>query len=299
MSKIVVVKNLELYPDQIRRLKSLGTVKIYKDNPRSPEEWLIRCKNADIICSGKFGLEKIYDLKNVFISLPFVGIEFLKKDKLKENNINVSNCPGCNRDAVSEWIIAMMINLTRQFPQYIKCKKLPGGTLKANVGLTGKTVCILGKGNIGSRVGEICRAFDTNVNYFRRGDNLLDCTKDADIIVDCLSSNPTTEKLLDKKFFRALKKDSYFITITSKTCDTDAMIEALDKNILAGVAHDAAEIGIGNVSDPLYVKLRKHKKILTTPHIAYNSDVTNRVGNDMMIDNVEAWIKGKPINLIK
>ena len=77
------------------------------------------------------------------------------------------------------------------------------------------------------------------------------------------------------------------------------MLGALDKGILAGVAHDAGGIKVGDTADPFYQKLLKHPKVLVTPHIAYNTDVRARVSYDMMIDNVEAWIKGKPINLLE
>ena len=42
----------------------------------------------------------------------------------------------------------------------------------------------------------------------------------------------------------------------------------------------------------------RHLKIIATPHIAYNSDYTDTLGNKMMIDNIEAWLGGKPINLV-
>ena len=171
---------------------------------------------------------------------------------------------------------------------------------KETQGLTGRKATILGKGNIGSRVGRILKAFDAEVSYFKRGDDLLESINSADLVVDTLSSNPTTHGLLDKKFFMSLKKGSYFITVTGqKIYDIDAMIESLDKGILAGAANDSGGIQVGNISDPFYRRLTKHPKILATPHIAYNTDITDRTGNGMMIDNIEAWLKGKPINLVK
>jgi len=300
--KIVVIEPMGFYPDQIKRLKSLGDVTIHDDLAESPEEWVKRCEDADIICSGKYGLkEKIYELADVFFSLPFVTVGWLNKKRLKKGNITVSYCPGCNKHAVSEWIIVMMLLLLRRLDRLIKVKKLKEKTAsKKYLGLAGKKVCVLGKGNIGSRVFAVCKAFDMKVVCFKKGDDLLRFVKSADVIINTLSTNPTTIGLLDKRFFDSLKKGSYFITVTSsKIYDSKAMLEALDKNILAGVADDAGGILPGNVEDPYYKKLLKYPKVLTTPHISYQSDVTVRVGNDMMIDNVEAWIKGKPINLVK
>lgn len=298
--KIIITQGMDLFSDQIERLKNLGEVKIYNDLSKTPEEWLDRCRGFDIICTGEFGLkQKVYELKNVFISLPFVGIGWLDKEKLKENNIIVAYSPGCNKDAVSEWIIGMMINLLRELPRYINIKNLLEHTMpEITSGLTNKKVCILGAGNIGSRVGKICEAFDMQVRFFLKGDDLLQSIKDANVVINCLSQNPTTLNLLNSKFFSALKNGSYFISVTnSEIYDTEALVNSLEKNVIAA-AIDVADIQVGDTSDPFYKKLLENDKILTTPHISYNTDVTARVANDMMIDNVEAYLKGKPINLL-
>lgn len=300
MPKIVVPLNLELFPDQIKRLKKLGDVTFYNDWAKTPEEWLQRVKDADIICGGKFGLkEKYQDLKNVFISLPFVGVGFFDENILKKRNIVVAKTPGGNKVAVSEWIVGMIFNLLRRFPFYINNKTLNDDLPPIEHSLKDKNITILGQGNIGSRVGKICEVLEMNVSYFKRGDDLLKSVKNADVVVDTLSSNPTTKGLLDEKFFLSLKNGSYFLTVTgTEIYDTDGIIKSLDQNILAGVAMDAGSIKVGDTNDPYYQKLLQHPKILATPHIAYNTWDTKRVANDMMIDNVEAWLKKKPINLI-
>jgi phosphoglycerate dehydrogenase-like enzyme len=298
--KIVVPLDLDLFPDQVERLKQLGDVIFYNEWSKTPEEWFERVKDADIICGGKFGLKERYqDLENIFISLPFVGVGFFDKEILQKNNIIVSKSPGCNKVAVSEWIIGMIFNLLRRFPFYINNTTLDGGLPPIENSLKDKNITILGKGHIGSRVGQICKALEMHVSYFKRGDDLLESVKNADVIVDTLSSNPTTKGLLNENFFLSLKKDSYFLTVTGrKIYDTDAIIKALDQAILAGAAMDSGSIKVGDINDSYYQKLLKHPKILATPHIAYNTWNTKRVANDIMIDNVEAWINKKPINLI-
>ncbi len=119
------------------------------------------------------------------------------------------------------------------------------------------------------------------------------------MVIDALGLNDTTKGLLDKKFFNSLKKGSFFITVTSqKIYDSKAMLSALDKGILAGAATDAGGILPGDTDDPYYKKLLKHPKVLVTPHISFQSDVTVKVAGDMMIENIEAYLKGKPINVV-
>jgi len=303
MPKIVVTQNLGLNEEEKARLNKLGEVKYYDNLPKSVDEWFDRCKDADIICSGHLGFasDKLYELKDKFFSVPLVGVGFLKLNKMKERNIVVSNSPACNMEAVSEWIIAMILNLFRNLLGYINNVNLPVGiTPKPNLGLAGKNITILGKGNIGSRVGKICESLEMNVKYFKRGDDLLESIKNADVVIDVLSLNPSTRNLLDKKFFNSFKKGSFFVTITSPEIeDTEAMLKALDGGIIAGVAMDGGAIQVGKADDPFYIRLATHPKVLATPHIAYNTDVTDRKGNQMMIDNIEAYLKGSSINLVQ
>ena len=112
MTKIVVTHDLGLSPENVKRLESLGDVTVYNSRPGSGDEWLERARGADIICSGIPGLrEKYQELNNIFISLPLVGYSYLDKEVLINNNIKVANSPGCNKDAVAEWITGMIVNL--------------------------------------------------------------------------------------------------------------------------------------------------------------------------------------------
>jgi len=301
--KIIVTKDLKFFEDQIKRLESLGDVTFNNDDPKSTEEWLERCKDADIICTGIFGLksDKIYELNSVFISLPFVGVEFLDKKKLKENNIIVSNSPGCNKEAVAEWIIGMILMYFRRLSELNKATDLPKKeVLKTATSLYNKTITILGAGNIGKQLARICESFGMKVIFFKRDDDLIESVINSDVIANCLSMNESTTGLLNEKFFSSLKKGSFFVSASRhQIYDVEALKDALDNNILNGAADDAANAEVGDVNDPEYKKLLNHPKILVTPHIAWNTDAERRKANDIMIDNIEAWLNKKPINLIQ
>jgi glycerate dehydrogenase len=299
LPKIVVTQPMYFLPDHKERLNTLGEVTYYNEIAKTPNEWLARCEGFDIICTSIFGIrDKWQELHDVFVSLPFVGVGFFDSAKLKANNVTISNSLGCNRHAVAEWIIGMMIMMGRNLDTFLNIKELPAGSNVPMFGFAGKNVTILGRGNIGGRVGAICEALEMNVTYFRRGDDLRTQVKDADIIIDTLSTNPQTKSLLDKKFFSWLKDGAMFITIAIDTVDIPAMIEALDSGKLSYAAHDAINIQVYDTSDPNYQLLASHPKAYATPHIAFNTDVTRRIANDMMIDHVEAWLQGKPKNLI-
>lgn len=138
-----------------------------------------------------------------------------------------------------------------------------------------------------------------SVRYFTRGDNLFDSVRDAVVVVDTLSSNSTTLGLLDVEFFDAMKQDSYFVSITrSEITNEDALLTALNEGKLAGAALDFGGILVGDTEDRAYQKFLNHPKVIVTPHISYNSEMSRLMGCDIMIDNVEAYINGTPQNVV-
>jgi phosphoglycerate dehydrogenase-like enzyme len=303
MKKIVVTSNQNFTPEQKNRLDSLGDVVYYDNLPKNAEEYLERVNGADIVCSGTAGLQDSYaELKDLYITVGFVSVAFVDLDVLAKNNVRISNAPGTNQHAVSEWIMFMIILAMRRFDEVLNCQK----TLRSNgnvppvqKGLAGRSVTILGYGNIGQRVEKLAKAFDMNVTLFKRGDNLYDSVKSADVVVDALSDNSSTQKILNDKFFSSMKKGSSFVSITrSEIIDEDALIHSLDEGNLDRAFLDCGGILVGDTDDSYYQKLRKHPRILVTPHIAYSSEMSSKMGNDVMIDNVDAWINGTPQNLL-
>ncbi len=304
MPKIVVTNNQDFTDEQKQRLDSLGDVTYYDTLPKDGAEYLERIKGADIICSGTAGLQDAYtELKDVYVTVAFVSVAFVDVDIMKANGVTLSNAPGANRHAVSEWVLGMIILLTRNLYPTINRKetfRINGSLPPITLGLAGRNITILGQGYVGRRVADLATAFGMRVTIFKRGDNLEQSVQNADVVVDTLSSNPSTQKLLNSNFFASMKQYSYFVTVTrSEIVDEDALIDALDNGHLAGAASDCGGILVGDTDDPLYQKMLNHPKVLVTPHIAYNSEKSRKTGADIMIDNVEAYIKGKPQNVVE
>ena len=193
----------------------------------------------------------------------------------------------------------MMLNLAREIPNFINTTSTKKNSWADKVGLANKNVTILGKGNIGTRIGEILPGLKMNVTFFDKGDDLIEKVKDADFVVNALSENAGTIGLLDAEFFNSLKQGSYFVSITSsKLYDADALICQINSGKIAGAADDCGSIDVGDAQDQYYLKLIACSKIMVTPHIAARTDVTCRKSYDMMIDNIESFLKGELVNLV-
>lgn len=300
--KIVVTKNLDFYPDQRARLDKLGDVVYYDAESASPDEWYERCKGADIICTGTFGLnsDAVYKLGNVFISVPFVGCDFVDLSRLKEQEVTVANAPGCNKEAVAEWVIGALLLLFRQLDVFVNPEHLTNDVaLRQGLSIWGKRISILGAGNIGQHLKAILTAFGAYVSFFRRGDDLLESVGDSDIVINCLAANEATRGLLNREFFQSLKKGVFFVSVARpQIYDVDALIDGLDNGNIAGAIDDIANANVGDIEDVLYKKLSCHPKCLVTPHISWKAESSARKGNDIMIDNIEAWLNKTPQNIL-
>lgn len=297
MKKITIIGNVSFTDEQIRRLEVLREVKILSP-PTSAEEWSRVAEESDVICSDGDGLlENIYALKNVFVTYPYIELGYFDSEKLKKNGVTIANTQGSNRDSIVEWVVFMTLSLFRKFPSMLNVTKdIP---FERHQSLSNKKVLIIGKGSIGTKIGSVFENLSMEVDFFSRGDNLHDKSSKVDLIVNCLNCSSNSKTLLDETFFMSLKKGGYFISfVRPYTYDLDGVISSLNNNILAGAAIDCDPEDSGDTSNEFYQKALSHKKILVTPHVAFATQQAKINGLETMIRNIEAFIAGKPCNLI-
>lgn len=300
MKNIVITQPIGFSDEQLAELRTLGNVTAYDTISKNTDEWLERVKDADVICSNNYGLDDGWrKLKNVYITYPFVTTAFWDVDIMRQNNILASNSPGCNQIAVTEWIVAMLLNYSRRFPDYIKTVEIEGPIPPKTKSIYGKSVTIIGKGRIGTRAGNALEALGMRVTYYGRGDDVAEKIKDADFIVDCLSLNSTTQNFYNSDFFSKAKNNVIFMAISPNgTQDFDAILAGLESGTVEHFITDNATSLIFNVEDETYKKLLGHPKITITPHVAAYSDNTLETASRMCLENIKAYLAGKPISLV-
>jgi phosphoglycerate dehydrogenase-like enzyme len=298
MKNIVIIQPMGVAESELAELHKLGRVTYYDTVCKDGEDWLNRTKDADIVMSNVTGLKEAWpEAKDMFITLTFVGFGFMDIGTLRKNNVIVANSPGCNQIAVTEWLVAMLLNHVRYLPQSIKMveadKKLPVGE-----SLHGKPVCIIGKGNIGSRVGGVLEALGMKVNFYTRND-LDPKIKDADFIVDCLSLNQSTGSFYNNEFFAQAKDGVVFMSISpNETQDLDAIERLLASGKIKHFITDNASAQLYDIADETYKRLTANPNITITPHMAAYADNTAETANRMCVENIRAYLAGKPMNLI-
>ncbi|MGH7225464.1 MAG: hypothetical protein ACRELF_19775, partial [Gemmataceae bacterium] len=150
--EIVVTGSMPFNAEQIRRLERIGHL-THVNNASSSDEWLEQVGGADVICSdGIFVAENLERVHDVFITFPFIEIGAFDTDALERRNVVLSNARGSNRDSVVEWAVFMTLSLLRRFHDYVNVDREL--RFERHESLSGKNVCIIGAGDIGSHLGK-------------------------------------------------------------------------------------------------------------------------------------------------
>lgn len=297
MKKIITL-GINLNEDHKKRLETLGELET-KESPNSVEDFLIKAKGADILYSnGAFLLDSLPELKNVFVTYPYVELGAFNTEELAKNGVTVANGSGGNRDSIVEWVMFMILSLFRKFNLMVRAKK--NFDVQMQESLAGKKVLVVGHGTIGTQIGKLCEAFSMQVDFFNRGDDLAAKSKVTDLIINALNCNSSSKNLLDENFFMNLKKGVYYVTFARPyTYDIEGIIKSINSDILAGAAIDCDPEKFGDTTNAFYQKCMSNEKILVTPHIAFSTNQAIAGGAEVAIKNIEAFVAGKSQNVLK
>jgi glycerate dehydrogenase len=172
--------------------------------------------------------------------------------------------------------------------------------------LHGATLGIIGEGAIGQATAAIGRAFGMRVLFadhpppkmpgvcFTPLDEVL---AQSDVISLHCPLLPATRNLIDIQAFRQMKRNALLInTARGGLVNEAALVQALDEKLIAGAGVDVLSVEPPKNGNPL-LDLRRPNFILT-PHIAWASDGAMQFLADQLIDNIEAWVSGKPQHLV-
>lgn len=282
MSKFVLTQ--ALCHDGMEMLNENKADIFIADNP-DPNNYLEEMKDTDAIivriakCDANT-ISKSPSLK--VIGRTGVGFDSVDVKKATEEGIPVVITPGANSRSVAEHTLAFILSLAKNLYEYqnemIKGNWNVRDTRKA-IEIEGKTVGIVGLGNIGKIVGELCRAigmktiaYDPILDkekiegagcfYCESLDSLLELSDFVTVHVPLLKS---TENLIDLEQLRKMKRSAYLINNSrGGIVNENALVEALNNGIIAGAALDAFTEEPPSYSNPLYTS----PNLLLSPHSA-------------------------------
>ncbi len=167
-------------------------------------------------------------------------------------------------------------------------------------GLAGRTLGILGLGEVGSRVARLANAFGMNVQALAwrgKGDGVprvpLDVLLETSHVLSLhLRLTEQTEGILDAAAFARMRRGAFLInTARGELVDEAALVAALESGQLAGAALDT----LHKEPPPADHPLLKHPNVLLTPHTAWLTDESWRRTLDFGFANIERFRQGKPL----
>jgi D-2-hydroxyacid dehydrogenase (NADP+) len=268
------------------RFSALNT-EIYTFAAGDPDTLEKRVGEADVlVISGLWHNGLIERAKKLrFIQSIGAGTDQFPREELVKRGIRLASARGVNYRAVSEHAMALILALARRLPEARDnqatriWRGMIGDPSEREDELGGKTLLVVGLGQIGGRLAHLAKAFDMRVLGLRRnpatGRGAADAVHamgefksllpEADFVALTCPLTEETEKLLDAEALGRMKPSAYLVNVArGRVVDEAALIEALAARRIAGAGIDVT------VEEPLPQNspLWGMEHVLLTPHTA-------------------------------
>jgi len=278
----------------------------------TPKELAEKAGNCEILVASPSGFERIS--KEHLVSLPklkfitttSVGTDWVDVKAAKERGIIVSNQKGVNAEAVAQHCFGLILDLAKRITEADRDIREKGeyrASPYMGTELYGKTLGIIGLGDIGQKVARIAKGFSMQVlgvNKSRKaveGIELISLEtilKKSDVIAVTIPLTKATENLLSEKDFQLMKTGVILVSISrEKIINKEAVLNALDAKKIGGYGFDA-EIMTPIKKDDPYLK---YPRIVVTPHSASMTKEADKGYIDMTVENIMAFLNEKPIRV--
>lgn len=315
--KIVILDGYSANPGDLswEPLMHLGELTVY--DRTKPEETIERAKDAEIVLTNKVlvkrqEIEQLPKLK--YIGVLATGYNVVDVEAAREHGIVVTNVPAYSTESVAQMVFAHLLTVTNRTEHYAKLNR--EGTWPASpdfcywdtplTELSGKTFGIVGLGNIGRRVAAIANAFGMNVIAYtsksadelpsyigkRTMDELL---TESDVMSLHCPLTPDTRHLINRQTLQKMKPSAALInTGRGPLVNDQDVAEALHSDRLRAFCADVLTEEPPKADNPLL----RCENAYITPHIAWASTEARIRLVDVAINNVQAFVEGKPQNVV-
>ena len=225
-----------------------------------------------------------------------VGTNQVDIPAARKRGIPVFNAPFSNTRSVAELVIGEIVMLMRNiFP---KSNGAHAGlwekTADNSFEVRGKTLGIVGYGNIGSQLAGLAEAMGMRVVFFdmtdklRRGnveptDTLEELLAISDVVSLHVPDTPVTRNMIRAEHLRAMKKGAYLINnARGHVVDIDALMQALKSGHLRGAAIDVFPVEPGSNKEKFVSPLQGLPNVILTPHIGGSTEeAQERIGSEV------------------
>jgi glycerate dehydrogenase len=315
--RVVVLDSFTSNPGDLSwaELQSLGDCTFY-DRTR-PSEVIERAAGADVVLTNKVPMtratiESLPDLR--YIGVLATGYNVVDVQAARERSIPVTNVPGYSTASVAQLVFALLLELTNHVGHH--STEVTAGRWSSCadfcfvdypiVELEGKTLGIIGYGDIGSRVAAIGHALGMRVlaskrNWstpppsFVRPTTTEQIWAESDAISLHCPLTPDTQHLVNRDTLALMKSTSYLInTARGPLVKDEDLAEALNAGSIGGAGLDVMTTEPPPPGNPLFTA----KNCVITPHQGWASHAARARLIAATVKNIRSWAAGCPTNVV-
>ncbi|WP_248723642.1 D-2-hydroxyacid dehydrogenase [Seonamhaeicola sp. ML3] len=318
--KIVVLDGYTLNPGDLNwsALEAYGDLTVHDRTPYDVETVIKTIGDAQIIYTNKTPLpkevlEKVPQVK--FIGVLATGYNVVDVDTAKSLSMIVTNVPAYSTQSVAQFTMALLLEMCHRVGDHSRAVHDEDWVNSVDfcfwnyplIELEGKTLGIIGFGQIGQAVARVAQAFGLNILVFSRTKKAdfesetlqfvdLDLLfKKSDIITLHCPLFDSTQGIINSANIKKMK-DGVMIINTARgglVIEQD-LADALNSGKLAAAALDVVSVEPMQSDNPLL----KANNCIITPHIAWAPKEARLRLLNITIDNLKAYLNGKPINVV-
>jgi len=295
-------------------IEKLGDFTVY--DRTKPEDIVARVSDADIILSNKVVLsaETLAQLPKLrYIGVTATGYNNVDLVAARKQGVVVTNVRGYSTSAVAQHTFSLLLGLTNHTELHSQSVRTGDWTNAADwcywktplVEIAGKTIGLIGLGDIGTQVAPIALAFGMRVLAHRKSEvsagegielvKLDKLFRESDVVsLHCPLTDETSE-IINADSLSKMKPSAYLInTGRGGLVQEQDLANALNANELAGAAVDVLSTEPPKADNPLLAA----KNCLITPHVAWAFFESRVRLMQMVADNITAFQNGQPINVV-
>lgn len=277
-----------------------------------------RSLNADVLLTNKTPLPDT--ILNQLPALKYIGVlatgyNVVDTETAKKRGVVVTNIPAYGIPSVVQMTFALLLELCHHVQRHSDAVYTGKWTKSPDfcfwdfplVELSGKTMGIIGLGNIGQGVSDVATAFGMNIlgNSRTRSDqghrknfkwvSITELLEQSDVVSIHCPLTSETAGLINKENLKKMKRSSFLLnTSRGPIVVNEDLADALNSDVIAGAALDVLSVEPPPKDNPLL----QAKNCIITPHIAWATREARSRLMDTAVNNLKAFIEGKPMNVV-
>ncbi len=312
--KVVLINAFKMNYDHQLDFSQLGGM-VYSFDDSTPDEFITRIQGADAVVTKEYPvpaelIKRFPDSVKLIVEAG-TGYNNIDLEAARAKGITVCNIPAYSTERVAHTAIMFILNLASSMGAQIRSlakgdhSNFTNYLAVPHLEVNGKTLGLVGYGHIAKEIIKVAQALGMHILVSTRtarqdseGIHFVDfktLLKESDYISLNCPLNDTTKHMINAEALKQMKATAFLInTGRGSLIDEKALIKALQEGTIAGAGLDVQEEEPPVSGNPLYAM----ENVILTPHMGWKGLETRQQLVRIIADDVKAFFKGQPINVV-